>query len=107
MILVGILYETGNLAMPTHAFKTWNDTFLSEEKDIHEAASTVYWFFRNNGCCFRDCIKAEMHDTDTHRTWSVDLQGHTLKDYHSEKECDFRDRYRKIQYDVSHPIFNE
>lgn len=45
MILVGILYETGNLAMPTHAFKTWNDTFLSEEKDIHEAASTVYWFF--------------------------------------------------------------
>ena len=47
------------------------------------------------------------HDTDTHRTWSVDLQGHTLKDYHSEKECDFRDRYRKIQNDVFHPIFNE
>jgi hypothetical protein len=38
MILVGILYEGGNLAMPTYAFKTWNDTFLSEEKDIHDAA---------------------------------------------------------------------
>lgn len=108
MILVGILYEGGNLAMPTPAFKTYNDTLLSEEKDIHEAASTVWWFFHNQPWnVYKKCIRAEMHDTDTHRTWSVDLQGHTLRDYHNEKECDFRDRYRKIQYDVFHPIFNE
>lgn len=108
MILVGILYEGGNLAMPTPAFKTYNDTLLSEEKDIHEAASTVWWFFHKQPWnVYKKCIKAEMHDTDSHRTWSVDLQGHTLKDYHSERECDFRDRYRKIQYDVFHPIFNE
>ena len=96
MILVGILYEEGNIAMTTMAYKqTVHRYFRLEEADnIHEAAKLVWECFHpRHPLSVREYIKSEMHDTETDKTWSVDKNGHTLKDYRKEHSLHFRRRY--------------
>ena len=96
MILIGMLYKEGNLAMTTMYFKMYNCSILEDAVDIDEAAKLVWRFFRpSHPACVREYTKAEMHDTETHRTWSVNRNGRTLRDYRIESIEQFKERYEK------------
>lgn len=80
--------------METRAFKMHGYCRLEKEEDVHKAAHTVWMYFHPwHPCCVREYVKAEMHDTETRKTWTVDRNGHTKKDYRSEKTDDFMSRY--------------
>lgn len=94
MILIGMLSKEGNLAMMTMAFKMYDYSRLEEAENVHEAARIVWQHYHPRHFLHAvEYVKAEMHDTETCKTWSVDEYGHTLKDYRKEKSCDFRVRY--------------
>ena len=96
MILAGLQYKEGNLVMETRAYRLYDYCRLEEAEDIHEAAHTVWRYFHpRHILTVREYVKAEMHDTETRKTWTVDRNGHSQRDYHSESECDFRSRYAK------------
>ena len=96
IILVGMLYETCNLACPTMDFKIWKTVRIAEATDVHEAARETWRFFHpRHFLTVHDYVRAEMHDTETRKTWTVNDKGHSQRDYRTEETDDFKRRYTK------------
>ena len=88
MILVGLNYKWGCVNGDGREGK---DYF--ESKDIHEAAVETIKRSWSNSWQYNTIWGGEFHDTETHKTWSVDSGGHTQRDYRNESENVFRNRW--------------
>ena len=91
MILVGLTIENHAMGME---HSTDKDFF--EAKDIHEAASKTKRSNWSTGWQLQEVADGEFHDTDTHKTWSVDRDGHTKRDYRIESDKSFKDRWNEV-----------